>query len=244
MKTIIKSIVVILVIVVAGSARGQNTVYNGLTTPVMSGGGQVVFPMSNNVVIGQEITMQNDMLVHSNHLVSFTFAYYSANTSWSGPVSADVQFYYNNGPLTNGYASPGGVFYDSGFWNLALPQDYSTNALAVTFGLSDIYSSLSLGGALTPMDANLNLPSDFTVVFTVTGLAGGDSLALPIYTPPIVGTNYNDYWVQNGSDWSVVTNNAGPVSFGMTFQTTPEPSVLGLGALGMVLMAQLIKRRK
>ena len=51
--------------------------------------------------------VNGDMLVQSNHLVSFTFAYYSANTSWSGPVSADVQFYYNNGPLTNGYASPG-----------------------------------------------------------------------------------------------------------------------------------------
>lgn len=244
MKTLFKSIVVLLVIVVAGLARGQNTVYNGLTTPVSSGGSQVVFPMSNSVAIGQEITMQNDMLVQSNHLVSFTFAYYSTNTSWSGPVSGDIQFYYNNGPLTNGYASPGGIFYDSGFWNLALPQSYSTNALAVTFGLSDIYSSLSLGGALIPMGANLGLPSDFTVVFTVTGLASGDSLALPIYTPPTVGTNYTDYWVQNGSSWSVVTNNASPVSFGMTFETTPEPSVLGLGALGMVLMAQLIRRRK
>jgi len=92
------------------------------------------------------------------------------------------------------------------------------------------------------------MPADFTVVYSFQGLTGGDLIGLPSFNAPnqpTVGTNNGDYWVDSGGgNWSLVTNNAGPVAFGMQFSATPEPSVLGLGAMGLAVMAGLIKRRK
>jgi len=248
MKNSLKTIAVILVVAAVSFAHGQVAVYDGITTP--SG---VQFPMSNSVVIGQQVYMDSSLLAANPYLSSFSFSYYSTNVGWSGSVSADVKFYLNNGSTFNGYATPSQLIYDTGLFSLVNPQlTFATNGVKETFAWQDIYLNYNYdsagGGAVTPMDSNLALPSTFTVVYTITGLGSGDTLSLPVYYPPSVGTNYNDYWVKVGSNWELVTNTGGGVSFGAQFNNlstpAPEPSTLGLGALGMVLMARLIKRRK
>ncbi|MEI8291298.1 MAG: hypothetical protein WCH99_17660 [Verrucomicrobiota bacterium] len=229
-------------------ARAQVPVYDGMTT--LSG---VQFPLSNNVVIGQQVHMDPGLLAANPYLTSFSFAYRSDNVGWTTPVYADVKFYLNNGSPFNGFATPSQLIYDSGVFALPNPvQSVFTNGVKLSFAWQDIFLSYNYdnagGGALTPMNMNVALPSTFTVVYNISGLSGGDTLSLPVYYPPSVGTNYNDYWLKVGINWELVTNNAGGVSFGMQFNNsptpTPEPSVLGLGALGMVMMAHLIKRRK
>lgn len=248
MKTSFKIIVVFFVVAVASFARAQVAVYDGITTP--SG---VQFPLSNNVVVGQQVYMDPGLLAANPYLSSFSLAYYSTNVGWSGAVTADIQFYLNDSfTLFNGYATPGTLIYQTGIFSLPNPQQtFSTNGVKLTFAWEDIYLLINEGtgvGAQSPMATNVALPSNFTVVYNIAGLAGGDMLALPVYYPPSVGTNYNDYWVKNGSNWELVTNSAGGVSFGLQFNNTavptPEPSTLAMGALGMVLMAHLIKRRK
>lgn len=247
MKNSLKTLAVLLLVVTALFARGQVSVYDGITTP---SGFQL--PMANSVVIGQQVFMDPTLLAANPYLRSFSFVYYSTNVGWSALVSADIKFYLNNGSLFNGYASPSQLIYDTGLFTLANPQlAFSTNAVQLTFAWPDIYLNynydLAGGGAVTPMDINVALPPTFTVVYTFSGLGSGDTLSLPVYNSPSVGANYNDYWVNNGS-WALVTNTSGGVSFGAQFNNTatpaPEPSVLGLGALGMVLMAHLINKRR
>ena len=246
MKTSLKTIVVFFVVAVASFARAQVAVYDGITTP--SG---VQFPLSNSVVVGQQVYMDPGLLAANPYLSSFSFAYYSTNVGWSGAVTADIQFFLNNGSAFNGYSTPGTLIYQTGIFSLPNPQQtFSTNGVKLTFAWQDIYlnyDSFTGVGAATPLNS-VTLPSSFTVVYNIAGLLGGDTLALPVYYPPSVGTNYNDYWVKNGSNWELVTNTAGGVSFGLQFNNTasptPEPSTLAMGALGMVLMAHLMKRRK
>ena len=134
--------------------------------------------------------------------------------SWAGSVAADIKFYLNNGSPFNGYATPSQLLYDSGQFSLVNPQStFGTNGVRETFAWQDIYLKYNYdnagGGAATPMDVNVALPSSFTVVYTISGLGSGDTLSLPVYYPPSVGTNYNDYWVTNGGGWALVTNTAG-----------------------------------
>lgn len=247
MKKSLKTLAVLSLVVTAMFARGQVSVYDSITTPT-----SFQFPMSNNVVIGQQVFMDPGLLGANPFLRTFSFVYYSTNVGWSGSVMANIQFYQNSGSPFNGYATPSPLFYETGSFALANPQQaFSTNAVMLTFAWQDIYLNynydLAGGGAAVPMSLGMALPSTFTMVYTFSGLTGADTLSLPVYNTPVVGTNYNDYWVNNGS-WALVTNTAGGVSFGAQFNNeatpAPEPSVLGLGALGMVLMAHLINKRR
>ena len=66
MKNSLKTIAVILVAAAASFARGQVAVYDGITTP--SG---VQFPMSNSVVIGQQVYMDSTLLAANPLSVEF-----------------------------------------------------------------------------------------------------------------------------------------------------------------------------
>ena len=131
--------------------------------------------------------------------------------------------------------------------------------MVYTIGQSDLYNAYNYdslgGGSLVPLGVGVAMPSDFTMVFTfdgitngLNGLDGNNELGLPVFQPPGTGTNYGDYWLENGGTWSLVTNNLGPVAFGIQLNAdpAPEPAALSLGALGLgvVLLNGLIKRRK
>jgi len=204
--------VLVLAALFATSLSRAQLVYNNT-----SNGSTNVLILTNNESIGEQIFLANSSAYPL--LTNFIFEYYNPNTNFAGAVQGDVQFYENNGPLTNGYATPGTLFYDTGLFGLN-----STNvSTIVSLDSSDLYST----NALLPININF-VPSDFTVVYTFQGMTGTDSIGLPIYGPPTVGTNYGDYWITNASGWTLVTNTAGKVAFGQALVAAafPQPTIV------------------
>jgi hypothetical protein len=178
-------------------------------------------------------------------LTGFDFEYWGDNSvtpgTFAGAIQAQVRLYKNDGPLVPpggppyGYPSPGATpFYDSGLFSLGSPTDRST----MVFTLADF-----------PGGDPLFIPADditWTVEFI--GLGTGDSVGLDIYSPPVVGQGYSDYWQYNGG-WSLMTNTV-PMDFGARFYaqaTIPEPSTLTLsimGGLGILTLTRRLRRKE
>lgn len=201
-----------------------------------------VLNLLNGQEIGDQIFLDNFTLFP--YLTNFSFQYYSPDAAFSGVVTADVRFYYNDGPAFNGYSSPSNIFYDTGWFTLQTPTaalGMATNAAVLNFYLTD------LQGGVVPMDPTFQMPSNFTMTVTVQGLSGSDSVGLSSFEPPLVGTNYGDYWFNNGGTWQLLTNTT-PVAFGMQFNAsatpTPEPGALALVGVGVAALAGFVRRRR
>jgi hypothetical protein len=200
-----------------------------------------VLNFPNGQEIGDQIFLSN--YTTYPYLTSFSFEYYSPDASFVGTVTADVRFYLNNGPTFNGYSSPGSVFYDTGWFGIQPPLYYfpGTNSAVLSFSLAD------LAGGVVPLDPSMQMPSNFTMSVTFQGLSGSDSVGLNVFEPPTVGTNYGDYWFNNGGTWELLTNTI-PIGFAMQFnatnQPTPEPGTLCLAAVGTALLAVFARRRR
>ena len=241
MKTChLKAIVAGAAVIISGNLGVRaDLLYQNNTTQT----GAILSGFDNGQEIGQQIWLGTSL---AEYLTSFSFEYYSSDTSWSGTVYAEVRLYENDSTtLFNGYATPGTLFYDSGqvlFENPTVATGGSTSV--ATFDLSDLLSPSSGGTAL---DQNFVLPSDFTFTVTFYGLSEGETVGLTIYEPPTYGTNYGDYWYDTTGGWELLTNSVS-VGFGAVFNgsttPTPEPSVLCLGALGGMALAAYARRRQ
>jgi hypothetical protein len=181
-----------------------------------------VLAFTNNQEIGDQIWLANYQTYP--YLTNFSIEYYSTNSSFYTNVSADVRFYLNNGPLTNGYASPGTVFYDSGPFTVQPPQHYfpGTNSAVLNF------APPNLANGTVPLDPSMAMPTNFTVSVTFSGLSGADYvgfdyIALNDFDPPMVGTNYGDYWLNNNGSWSLHDFPGLPVAFAMQFNASSLP---------------------
>jgi hypothetical protein len=229
-------------LILAGSVGVRGDVLYQDTTTAL--GSAWLFP--ENQQIGEEIWLGTLL---PEYLTNFSIEYYSPDSSWSGTVTADVRFYLNNGTPENGYPTPNTLFYDSGpvtFVNPLSATGGAENAMIATFELADLQYPVAGGSALDP---NFALPTNFTFTITFSGLTDGETVGLPIYEPPTVGTNYADYWYDASGSWELMTNAAGgPVSFYAEFNgtnaPTPEPTVLGLGALGAAVLTFMGRRRQ
>jgi hypothetical protein len=242
MKTPFKTFGVLLAVIVAAGSARAGYIYDNSSN---DSGYRLM--LTNSQVVGQEIYPNSASLAAFPYLTGFSFEYFSTNMGWSGTVQADVKFYLNNGTPFNGFNTPGTSFFDSGWFNLVNPE-FATggSVLGWSFSSADLYSG---GGAVLPLNYNLAMPSDFTVVFTLQGLSGADQVGLAVFNPPATGTNYGDYWMKdNANQWELVTNNVTTIGLGMQFNGSatpaPEPSVLALGALGALLLARVAKRRQ
>ena len=188
-----------------------------------------VLQFTNNEEVGDQIWLAN---THTYpYLTNFSLEYYSTNMSFIGNVQADVRFYFNDGPLTNGYASPGTIFYDSGWFAVQAPESYfpGTNSAVLNFGPANLASGV------VPYDLSMILPANFTVSVTFRGLSsldnvGFDYVALDDFDPPAVGTNYGDYWLNSSGSWSLKSFPGLPVAFAMQFNASslPGPALLHL----------------
>jgi hypothetical protein len=174
-------------------------------------------------------------------LTDFSFEFWGTNTaspgnvSFAGPVTAEVRFYVNNGPLSSGVPSPGTTpFYDSGPISLASIGATPTarNTLVFTAG-PDFPSS----GLIIPTD-------DMTWTVQFGGMGATDSVGVDLYYPATVGQTFGDYWSYNGTSWLLETNSLVPLSsFGAYMEATvPEPSTLSLSLLGGLAMLGLARR--
>jgi len=206
----------LLSLAVAMSARG-GLVYDNTEVQL-----NYVLSFTNNLEIGDQIWLANNQTYP--YLTNFSLEYYSTNVSFYGAVQADVRYYFNDGPLTNGYASPGTIFYDSGWFSIKPPQSYfpGTNSAVISF------SGAQLTGGVVPLDPSMALPADFTVSVTFQGLSGADYVgfdyvALDDFDPPAVGTNYGDYWLNNGGNWTLKSFGTLPVAFAMQLNASSLP---------------------
>jgi hypothetical protein len=217
------------------SAQAQ-TIGNIYDNSVTDQGSNII--LTNNQQLGQEIL---PALGSTPYLHDFSYEFYG---SFSGTIQGKVQFY-NNG---SSGGTPTTKFYDSGWYNLVSPGGISL----VNFGWQDLYApTLSTSLAL---NAQVQLPTDFTVVFSFQGLTSGDVVGLANFNPPVVGNNYALYWQNNGTEatpsWGLISYQSGGQNLGVGMQMNglsqpvPEPSVIALGALGAFLMTQVIRRRK
>jgi MYXO-CTERM domain-containing protein len=180
--------------------------------------------------IGDEILLDGT----ARWLSEFSFEYWGTNTlsdtAFAGPVEARVRFYLNDGPplpdVERAY-SPGTVIYDSGSF-LVDPTPRATL----------IFTEFNFG--TTPL--TVPLPDAFTWSVQFTGLSLTDTAGVTIYSPPTIGNNFDDYWVNDGGAWLLETNLLN-MDFAARFSAVPEPSALLLGLLGVVAVGALRRRR-
>ena len=182
--------------------------------------------------VGDEIVLAGS----ERYLTNFSFEFYGTNTAnplaFSGSIQARVRFYLNDGPLFNGYSTPGTKFYDSDWFGVASPTP--RNTFIFTAG-----SDFPIGGLFLPA-------SDLTWSIQFQGMGVTDDVGVDIYSPPVVGANFPDYWDFDGSNWKLMTNSV-PMNFASLMEATnvPEPSSTAFCLLGgMGLLAYTGLRRK
>ena len=202
------------------AVNADTIVYNNSTSDTVQS-----LTFQNGYTIGNEILLGAPTLISS-----FDFEYYSPVNYFTGSVTMTVNLYQNTGSLVSGYPSPvSSLFTD-------------------TFALNPPTTALLAGGyGSTVIETpNITVPSDFTLAVTISGLSGTDSVGLELYNNVTVGNAYNDYWLNTGSGWQILTTpSSGPNLFGARFFTpVPEPSSICLGLVGgMFLIFSLRQRR-
>ena len=220
----------------------------GLTSLLAAQASSTIFDNSHNDLqtrfdpgtdqVGDEVILAGT----DRYLTSFSFEYWGVSlnpASFAGNVQARVEFYQNNGtPLFNGYTPPGTSFYDSGWFGGFGPTGGDTNRATINFSVG---TDFPLGGLFMPVVSNMT----WTVQFRNMGT--GDSVGVDIYSPPTVGQDYPDYWQNDGTGWTLMTNSV-PMDFAAVMQATvPEPSTLALsvcGGLGLLLVARRFRRKE
>jgi hypothetical protein len=208
----------------------------GAATPIFNNSvydlGHRFNPGTNEV--GDEILLAST----ERYLTHFDFEFWGTNTlndySFAGTVQARVRFYENNGTLFNGYPSPGTAFFDSGWFSAGAPTARSIFIFTEGVDFPD-------GGLFLPS-------SDMTWSVQFQGMGATDSIGVDIYSPPVVGWDYPDYWESSNGSWQLLTNGV-PMDFAARFyanQQVPEPSSAALSALGglAILVAAYRVRRK
>lgn len=179
--------------------------------------------------VGDEIILAGTQ----RQLQQFDFEYWGTNTaggaSFAGTVQARVKFYRNDGPLFNGFATPGTVFYDSGLFTIsATPRSTLIFTPPVDF---------PAGGLFIPVDR-----MTWSVQFTNTSLL--DEAGVDLYSPPVVGQNFPDYWERDliSGAWALKqsTGATPPINFAARFNaTTAVPETTGIGICFMSFLSLL-----
>jgi hypothetical protein len=220
--------------------------------PIGSGLGSCIYSNSINdlVVRFNPGTRQvGDQIVLGSterYLTYFDFEYWGWNTanpsSFAGTIEARVQFYKNNGMPFNGYATPSDPFYDSGWFGGFGPTGPTPGYRATIYFMEGV--DFPNGGLFIPVD-------EMTWSVQFRGMGASDTVGVDLYSPPVTGQNYPDYWENIGSEavpnWILLTNTVA-MDFGARMYanaTIPEPSSLVLalaGGLGILTLVRRLRR--
>jgi hypothetical protein len=207
------------------SSQGTSLVYDNTT-------GDLNFRFDpQNAEVGDQIVLAGTDRI----ITRFVFQYYGLN--FTGDEQARLRFYENDGALsTSGFAMPGSLRYDSGFFNI--PQPTSTrNSATLTF--LDFTT-----GAVVPLDGAM--PNTFTWSVEFLGIGAGEQAGLDLFSPPDIGFNWDWYWVKDGGVWNTQIDPGGvPISFLAQVEAVPEPAAIHLLLGGFIAFgAWRIWRRK
>ena len=216
----------------------------GYSAPVLA---TTIFDNSVNVLVHRfnpgtvEVGDQIKLASTERFLTNFSFEYWGTNTAmpdnstFAGSVEAKIKFYKNDGAPFNGYATPDHAFFESAWFPITIPTARDTFYFTVEYG------DFPSGGLLIPVDE-----MTWSVQFQGMGLT--DTVGLDIYSPPVVGQEYPDYWANNPiGGWTLLTNGV-PMNFGARLEATiPEPSALMLsifGGLGILTLARRLRQKE
>ncbi len=171
--------------------------------------------------VGDEIVMAS-----GGSITNFTFQYYA--NGLSGSATVELRFYANNGPLVDGAPTPGTLLFDSGPFNGLV----NTNGQTLSYNL---------------MSSPVLVPQDFTWSVQFSNFGTGNT-GVPIFTPPTLGSDFSDYWENDGTpgspDWVLKTNAATPMDFAARVQGVPEPGIGALAGLGGVALLGYLRRKR
>jgi hypothetical protein len=129
---------------------------------------------------GDEINVSGSAMLVTN----FSFEYFAEFTA-TGDETARVRFYQMNGlPGSNGFATPGTLFYDSG-----------------AFSISSGFRTVNID------DMSTLLPSGaFTWSVEFGGVTEAESAGLLYYNPPTVGSSDDYFWEKENGAWTAVAS--------------------------------------
>ncbi len=132
------------------------------------------------------------------YLEGFSYEFWSTNLTGASSlegtnVTVRLRFYANDGTNFNNYPTPGTLLYDSGeFWL----GTWTTPRATVVYDEFDLWLY-----ALYPlMDA---LPPSFTWTVQFDGLGANDRIGVDLYSPPVVGQSYGDFWLRTDGGWEL-----------------------------------------
>ena len=214
-----------------------------LAIPFNSGAAEIVYDNSttdlnfnldpSTAEVGDEIFLDGT----SRWLSEFTFEYWGEADNaeaFDGNVQARIRFYLNDGPALPEVAGaflPGTVIYDTGSFAI----DPTTRA---TLTFTDFVT-----GTVVPLSGPL--PDRFTWSISFDGFGLNDSAGVTIYSPPTVGNSFADYWVNEGTGWTLQTNVvAMDFASRFTAELIPEPSAILLGLCGGLLVFAVRSHRR
>jgi len=162
------------------------------------------------VEVGDEVILEGA----ARQLSRFAFGFWGENSvggSFEGDVQARVRFYRNDGPLSvSGFASPGTVIFDSGSFSIP-----------VTPRATLIFDDFQID-AVVPLVAPL--PHTFTWTVQFSGLSSNDTAGLDLFSPPVAGRAYPDYWELDGGQWSLKSSPVASIDFAARFEAV-DPGV-------------------
>jgi hypothetical protein len=176
-------------------------------------------PPTTSLEFGDQITLDGT----DRTLSQFQFSYFFSGTT-VGAQTWTIRFY------TNGTASsPGTMAYESDPRPVGLGAN-GFNTETITF----------------PLSSNLvTVPDTFTWTVQFSNLAAGEAGGLLLYGPPNVGSSFDDFWQKDGAGaWSLNQITGTLADFTARVTAVPEPGVLALGGLGVLLWAGLRRLRK
>ena len=176
-------------------------------------------PSSPGLEFGDQITLTNN----SDRILS-QFNFYSFLTAPSASTQRVTLRLYANTGVTNSPA--------------ALPF-YTSDLIQLTNGFGNY-------GITFPLSSNqVFLPNTFTWTVQFSNLGPGQTGSLLLYGPPTVGSSLDDFWQRDGTGaWGLRQVSGSLSDFAARVSAVPEPGVLPLGGLGVLLLAALRRFRK
>jgi hypothetical protein len=160
--------------------------------------------------VGDEINLAGP----ANRITRFSFEYWGvgggAGGAFSGSVQAVLRFYKNDGPLLTNVSFEARAPQTLLFQSKPFPI-LATNRAILSYTEEADFTNPAAADVLLSGP----LPSSFTWTVQFTGMGTGDSVGLDLYSPPVVGGSYPDYWEFDGAQWELLTyHDAPPIDFG------------------------------